>query len=113
MTTNEYQQACLRTEPIDAKISKTTRIENGLMGLCGEAGEAMDILKKFLFQGHSLDVTHLAKELGDVAWYLAVSADALGYTLEDIFQMNIDKLKKRYPDGFDAECSINRDEGDV
>lgn len=113
MTPNEYQKACLRTEPTNAKISKTTRIENGLMGLCGEAGEAMDILKKFLFQGHSLDKNHLAKELGDVAWYLAVSADALGYTLEDIFQMNIDKLKKRYPDGFDADRSINRDEGDV
>lgn len=113
MTPNEYQQACLRTESIDAKISGTTRIENGLMGLCGEAGEAMDILKKFLFQGHSLDKAYLAKELGDVAWYLAVSADTLGYTLEDIFQMNIDKLKKRYPDGFDAERSINRDEGDI
>lgn len=113
MTPNEYQEACLRTEPTDAKISGTTRIENGLMGLCGEAGEAMDILKKFLFQGHSLDKNHLAKELGDVAWYLAVSADALGYTLEDIFQMNIDKLKARYPDGFDAERSINRDEGDI
>lgn len=113
MTPNEYQKECLRTEPTDAKISKTTRIENGLMGLNGEAGEAIDILKKFLFQGHSLDVTHFAKELGDVAWYLAVSADALGYTLEDIFQMNIDKLKARYPDGFDAERSINRDEGDV
>ena len=113
MTTNGYQQACLRTEPIDAKISGTTRIENGLMGLCGEAGEAMDILKKFLFQGHSLDKKHLAKELGDVAWYLAVSADALGYGLEDIFQMNIDKLKARYPDGFDADRSINRAEDDV
>ena len=113
MTPNEYQKACLRTEPTDAGISKTTRIENGLMGLCGEAGEAIDILKKFLFQGHSLDKEHLAKELGDVAWYLAVSADALGYGLEDIFQMNIDKLKARYPDGFDADCSINRAEGDV
>lgn len=113
MTPNEYQAACLRTEPIDAKISKTTRLENGLMGLCGEAGEAMDILKKFLFQGHSLDKEHLAKELGDVAWYLAVSADALGFYLEDIFQMNIDKLKKRYPDGFEADRSINRAEGDI
>lgn len=113
MTPNEYQEACLRTEPTDAKISGTTRLENGLMGLCGEAGEAIDILKKFLFQGHSLDVTHLAKELGDVAWYLAVSADALGYTLEDIFQMNVDKLKARYPDGFDADRSINRDEDDI
>ena len=113
MTPNEYQEACLRTEPTDAKISGTTRLENGLMGLCGEAGEAMDILKKFLFQGHSLDKNHLAKELGDVAWYLAVSADALGYGLEDIFQMNIDKLKARYPDGFDADRSVNRAEGDI
>ena len=113
MTPNEYQKACLRTEPTDAGISKTARIENGLMGLCGEAGEAMDILKKFLFQGHSLDKNHLAKELGDTAWYLAVSADALGFALEDIFQMNIDKLKARYPDGFDADCSINRAEDDV
>ena len=113
MTPNEYQKACLRTEPTDAKVSKTTRLENGLMGLCGEAGEAIDILKKFLFQGHSLDKEHLAKELGDVAWYLAVSADALGFSLEDIFQMNIDKLKTRYPDGFDANKSINRAEGDI
>ena len=45
-------------------------LENGLMGLCGEAGEAMDILKKFLFQGHELDMKHLAKEFGDVVWYL-------------------------------------------
>ena len=113
MTPNEYQEACLRTEPTDAKFSGTTRLENGLMGLCGEAGEAMDILKKFLFQGHGLDKEHLAKELGDVAWYLAVSADTLGYGLEDIFQMNIDKLKARYPDGFDADRSINRAEDDI
>ena len=113
MTPNEYQEACLRTEPIDAKFGRTTRLENGLMGLCGEAGEAMDILKKFLFQGHELDKEHLAKELGDVAWYLAVSADALGFYLEDIFQMNIDKLKARYPDGFDPELSINRAEDDI
>lgn len=113
MTINEYQEACLRTEPPAAKISETTRLENGLMGLNGEAGEAIDILKKFLFQGHELDKKHLARELGDVAWYLAVTADALGYYLEDIFQMNIDKLKARYPDGFDQERSVNRKEGDI
>ena len=113
MTINEYQEACLRTEPPAAKISETTRLENGLMGLNGEAGEAIDILKKFLFQGHELDKKHLARELGDVAWYLAVTADALGYYLEDIFQMNIDKLKARYPDGFDQGRSVNRKEGDI
>ena len=113
MTPNEYQEACLRTEPTDAKVSKTCRLENGLMGLCGEAGEAIDILKKFLFQGHSLDKEHLAKELGDVAWYLAVSADALDYSLEDIFKMNVEKLRARYPEGFDPELSKNREPGDV
>ena len=113
MTINEYQKECLRTEPPDAKISNATRLENGLMGLNGEAGEAIDILKKYLFQGHELDREHLAKELGDVAWYLAVSADALGYDLETIFQMNVDKLRHRYPNGFDKERSKCRKAGDV
>lgn len=83
------------------------------MGLNGEAGEAIDILKKHLYQGHELDREHLAKELGDVAWYLAVTADALGYTLEDILQMNVQKLRARYPDGFDSDRSVHRKEGDV
>lgn len=86
---------------------------NGLMGLNGEAGECIDILKKHLFQGHDLDREHMAKELGDVAWYLAVSADAIGYDLETIFQMNIDKLRARYPDGFDAEHSLHRNANDI
>jgi NTP pyrophosphatase (non-canonical NTP hydrolase) len=111
MTINEYQRECLRTESGMSK--EYPRIVNGLMGLNGEAGEAIDILKKHLFHGHELDKEHLAKELGDVAWYVAISADALGYDLETILQMNIDKLIKRYPDGFDAKRSINRTEGDI
>ena len=83
---------------------------NGVMGLCGESGEAIDIVKKHLAQGHELDKEKLAKELGDVAWYLAETATAIGYDLEDIFQMNIDKLKKRYPEGFSVEKSVNRDD---
>lgn len=86
---------------------------NGLMGLNGEAGEAIDILKKHLFQGHELDTAHMAKELGDVAWYLAVSANAIGYDLETIMQMNVDKLKARYPDGFDAAHSLHRNQDDI
>ncbi len=89
------------------------RLMNGLMGLNGEAGEAIDILKKHLFQNHGLDRAHLAKELGDVAWYLAISADALGYTLEEILQTNVEKLRARYPDGFDSERSTHRKEGDL
>ena len=111
MTVNEYQQAALRTVPDRDKTDDN--LLNGLMGLNGEAGECIDLLKKHLFQGHELDKEHLAKELGDVAWYLAVSADAIGYDLETVFQMNIDKLKARYPDGFDSTKSVERKEGDV
>ena len=72
-----------------------------------------DILKKHLFQGHDLDKYHIAKELGDVAWYLAVSAQALGFDLETILQMNVEKLKARYPHGFDAGHSQHRSSGDI
>ena len=82
------------------------------MGLCGESGEAIDLVKKYLMQGHDLDKAHLAKELGDVAWYLAETATAIGYDLETILQANIDKLKARYPDGFDAARSMHRNSGD-
>ncbi len=111
MTPNDYQQAALRTAPGDLPPERL--LLNGLMGLNGEAGEAIDILKKHLFQGHELDTAHMAKELGDVAWYLAVSSDAIGYDLETVMQMNVDKLKVRYPDGFDAEHSLHRNKDDI
>lgn len=122
MTINDYQQECLRTGSgtpdciyltTGADSKKYARLLEGLMGLNGEAGECIDIFKKNIFQGHRLDVEHLAKELGDVAWYLAISADAIGYDLETIFQMNVDKLQKRYPNGFDTELSKHRDRDDI
>jgi len=106
MKLNEYQQLALRTD--DDTISIASRLLNGLMGLNGEAGEAIDIMKKSLFQGHELDIDKLEKELGDVLWYLAISANALDCTLEHIAQRNIDKLKARYPEGFSSDKSINR-----
>ncbi len=106
MTINEYQQAAIRTA--NKTLTDTEQLANGLMGLNGEAGESIDILKKHLFQGHDLDKEHMAKELGDVAWYLAVSADAIGYDLETIMQLNVDKLVARYPNGFDVEHSLHR-----
>lgn len=111
MTINEYQKLAMST--LNPDLSERDVLINGVMGLCGEAGEAIDIVKRHLAQGHDLDKEHLAKELGDIAWYLAETATALGYTLEDILQMNIDKLKKRYPDGFDTEKSINRHTNDI
>lgn len=111
MTINEYQEAALRTN--DNTLGWLETLLNGLMGLNGEAGECIDLLKKTLFQGHILDEKHMAKELGDVAWYLAVSAHAIGYKLEDIFKMNIEKLWNRYPEGFDSKKSINRENDDI
>lgn len=110
MTINEYQHEALRTAN---GIEGKNLLTNGVMGLCGESGECVDLMKKHLFQGHELDSEHMAKELGDVAWYLAVSAYALGYDLESVLQMNVDKLRKRYPEGFDSDRSQHRQEGDV
>ncbi|MBQ5319112.1 MAG: nucleoside triphosphate pyrophosphohydrolase family protein [Oscillospiraceae bacterium] len=108
MTINEYQKLAMVT--LNPELDKKDVLINGVMGLCGESGEAIDIVKKHLAQGHELDKEKLAKELGDVAWYLAETATAIGYDLDDIFQMNIDKLKKRYPEGFSVEKSVNRNE---
>lgn len=122
MTINGYQQLALMTEstygymqygPTCQEYTDERRLLQGLMGLNGEAGEAIDIMKKYMFHGHKLDKNHLAKELGDVAWYLALSVDALGFTLEEVLEMNIEKLRRRYPDGFSVEKSKNRAENDV
>ena len=109
MTINEYQQLAMKT--LNPELERKEVLINGVMGLCGESGEAIDIVKKWLAQGHELDKEKLAKELGDIAWYLAETAWALDIPLEDILQGNIDKLAKRYPEGFSQERSINRDEG--
>ena len=106
MRVNEYQQLAMTT--LNPELSKREVLINSVMGLCGESGEAIDIVKKWLAQGHELDKEKLAKELGDICWYLAETATALGYDLEDIMAANIEKLKKRYPAGFDAARSINR-----
>lgn len=108
MTINEYQKLAMKT--LNPELSEKDVLINGVMGLCGESGEAIDIVKKWLAQGHELDKEKLAKELGDICWYLAETATALGCSLEDIMTANIEKLRKRYPEGFDSERSIHRSE---
>ena len=112
MTINEYQTAALRTAQTD-KFSARELLLNSVLGLCGESGEVADLVKKHRFQGHDFDFDHVAKELGDVAWYLAVGAYAIGFDLESIFRMNKEKLEARYPDGFSADRSLHRAENDV
>ena len=106
MTINEYQKLAMAT--LNSELSQKDVLINSVMGLCGESGEAIDIVKKWLAQGHELDKKHLAEELGDIAWYLAEAATALDLPLEEILQANIDKLKRRYPKGFETEKSQNR-----
>ena len=110
MEVNEYQRLAMTT--LNPALNKKDVLINSVMGLCGESGEAIDIVKKWLHQGHELDKEHLAKELGDIAWYLAEAATALDLPLEQIFRDNIDKLKRRFPEGFDTNRSIDRLEGD-
>ena len=110
MTINEYQQRAMAT--LNPKLTERDVLINSVMGLCGESGEAIDIVKKWLAQGHPLDREHLAKELGDVAWYLAEAATALGMPLKDILRANLEKLERRYPDGFSTERSVGREADD-
>ena len=109
MTINEYQKLAMTT--LNRELSDRDVLLNGVMGLCGESGEAIDIVKKHLMHGHQLDREHLIDELGDVAWYIAETAYALDVDLEEVLTRNIEKLKKRYPQGFDTERSIHRGEG--
>ena len=106
MTINEYQKLAMKT--LNRELNTKDILINSVMGLCGESGEAIDIVKKWLAQGHELDKKHLVEELGDIAWYLAEAATALDISLEEILQSNIDKLKRRYPEGFETEKSQNR-----
>lgn len=106
MTINEYQELAMRT--VNPKLNKDEILINSVMGLCGESGEAIDIVKKWFAHGHELDREHLKKELGDIAWYLAEAATALDITLESVLEANIEKLKKRYPEGFETKRSVER-----
>jgi NTP pyrophosphatase (non-canonical NTP hydrolase) len=106
MDFNEYQELANRTaasyDQSDLQLTVFT------LGLIGEAGEVAEHVKKVVGHGHQLDINHMKKELGDVLWYLAVTAKFLGIDLQDIAEANIAKLKARYPEGFSSEASINR-----
>lgn len=121
---NRYQAEAMRTCSID--YTSEDRMTNALqlsadhqamlmhaaLGLSSEAGEVAGILQK-IYQGHSFDRVHLAKELGDVLWMVAEACEALGMQLSSVAEMNITKLRARYPHGFDPECSLHRAEGDI
>lgn len=109
MTGNEYQKLAARTIGCD---TKNDQIRHGVFGLCSEAGEVAGLFQK-QYQGHLIGKSHLKKELGDCLWMIAEICTAYNWNMEDIMQMNIDKLIERYPEGFSEEKSLHRKEGDI
>ena len=107
MNFDEYQKLAMRT------ANDKSDLINAALGISGEAGECTDIVKKYVYHGHTLDSDELKKELGDVMWYIALFCDKLGTTMEDVAIGNISKLAKRYPDGFSEFNSINRPTDDT
>ena len=107
MTLNEYQQKAQRTSRND--LSPDDHIFNAMLGLAGETGECCDLLKKCFYQDGRYIVDSMLDELGDVLWYVAEAASALNKSLDEVAEHNIQKLMKRYPDGFDADRSLHRD----
>jgi NTP pyrophosphatase (non-canonical NTP hydrolase) len=109
MTLNQYQEAALRTATVDPKDkAEPMGLARDALGITGEAGEVADLVKKHIGHGHVLDTDKVKNELGDVLWYVAVLAERIGWTLEDVAKANVEKLRKRYPSGFDPERSKNR-----
>lgn len=112
MTPNEYQKLAMRTCNFQYTTANWDMVCHAVFGLTSEAGEVAGLFQKW-YQGHELDKDHLEKEIGDCLWMIAELCTAFGFTLEDVMQLNIDKLRARYPDGFSEEKSLHRAEGDV
>lgn len=110
MLLNEYQKLANRT--INPSLSNRECEYHALHGMVGEIGELHTIYQKY-YQGHAYDVNHVKKELGDLLWFIAEYCTACGWELDEIATLNIEKLKARYPEGFDVEHSLHRAEGDI
>ena len=110
MNMNEYQELAART--INPTLYPEQQAYHALHGMVGEIGELHSLYQKS-YQGHVIDKTHLKKELGDLLWFVAEYATAMGWPLEEVAQLNIDKLKARFPEGFEVNKSLHRKEGDI
>jgi NTP pyrophosphatase (non-canonical NTP hydrolase) len=111
MKMNDYQQDVMRTAAMGKGV-EFARMVFGL-GVAGEAGEVADLVKKELGHGHPEDKAKVKKELGDVLWYVAALAETYGLSLAEVAEANLEKLRKRYPNGFSSEASLNRKDGEA
>lgn len=108
MDLNTYQEKAQRTS--NPGLSRKDHLLNGLLGLAGETGECCDLVKKNFYQDRREIETKLLDELGDVLWYVAETAAAIGISLDQVAEHNLQKLSARYPEGFDPEKSLHRAE---
>ncbi len=109
-----YQDLALRTASGESMANSSAMLNSAALGLSGESGEIADLIKKVMFHGHPLDDAtrdKIAKEIGDILWYCAMGAQGIGVGLGEIARMNVEKLKKRYPEGFSTDRSLNRPHG--
>ena len=126
MNGTEYQKLAMRTndrkgterlcQQIDyAPVFKNDvgGIINACLGLSGEVGELNDMIKKWIFHEKQFDVEHAKKEVGDILWYIAMMCESFSWDMSEMMEMNIEKLKARYPKGFDVNLANHRKEGDV
>ena len=109
LSLNGYQYLAARTI---GNLDSVGMERHALHGMVGEIGEVHSLYQKE-YQGHTIDEKHLMKEVGDLLWFAAELCTAKGWKLADVAQANIDKLLERYPDGFEAEKSLHRKEGDI
>ena len=111
---DEYQELALRTASGLSTESQIAMLTSAALGLSGESGEIADHVKKIVYHGHPLDdVTRdkIAREIGDILWYCAMGSRGIGVSLSEIARLNVEKLRKRYPEGFSTEQSLNRSHG--
>ncbi len=106
MTFDEYQRAAARTA--NTSLTRSETMAHNALGLCGEAGECGEHVKKHLFFGRPIDRDAVIKELGDVMWHVARLADDVGVSLSEVAERNIAKLRARYPEGYSHEACAQR-----
>lgn len=113
MRTNDRRNNERLSRAMGDTVVEVGGVINASLGLSGEVGELNDMIKKAIFHEHPLDMDHVEKEISDVMWYIALMCESFGFDMGEIAQMNIDKLKARYPEGFDPDKSLHRKEGDI